>query len=112
MVRVGRRVDAFGGPARTPVFDRLARHGLSYTNFHTTPVCAASRAALLTGRNAHAVGMGSVPEASAGFPGYNASVPRSAATVLGILRLNGYATAWIGKTHLTPMHAITAAGPM
>ncbi|MFI6826472.1 arylsulfatase [Kribbella sp. NPDC050241] len=104
-------MSAFGGPARTPVFDRLARHGLSYTNFHTTPVCAASRAALLTGRNSHAVGMGSVPEASAGFPGYNASVPRSAATVLEILRLNGYATAWIGKTHLTPMHEITAAGP-
>ncbi|WP_329002987.1 arylsulfatase [Kribbella sp. NBC_00709] len=104
-------MSAFGGPARTPVFDRLAQHGLSYTNFHTTPVCAASRAALLTGRNAHAVGMGSVPEASAGFPGYNASVPRSAATVLEILRLNGYATAWVGKTHLTPMHEITAAGP-
>ncbi len=104
-------MSAFGGPARTPVFDRLAAQGLSYTNFHTTPVCAASRAALLTGRNSHAVGMGSVPEASAGFPGYNSSIPRSAATVFEILRQNGYGTAWIGKTHLTPMHEITPAGP-
>ncbi len=104
-------MSAFGGPARTPVFDRLAAQGLSYTNFHTTPVCAASRAALLTGRNSHAVGMGCVPEASAGFPGYNSSIPRSAATVFEILRQNGYGTAWIGKTHLTPMHEITPAGP-
>ena len=104
-------MSAFGGPANTPMFDRLAKQGLSFTNFHTTAVCSASRAALLTGRNAHSVGMGSVPEGSVGFPGYNAIIPRSAATVLEILRQNGYGTAWIGKTHLTPMHEITAAGP-
>ena len=55
--------------------------------------------------------MGCIPEASVGFPGYNAVIPRSAATVLEILRQNGYGTAWIGKTHLTPIHEITAAGP-
>jgi arylsulfatase len=42
---------AFGGPARTPTFDRLAEQGLKYTNFHVTAVCAASRSCLLTGRN-------------------------------------------------------------
>jgi len=104
-------MSAFGGPANTPVFDRLAKQGLSFTNFHTTAVCSASRAALLTGRNAHSVGMGSTPEGSLAFPGYHASIPRSAATVLEILRQNGYGTAWVGKTHLTPMHEITAAGP-
>ena len=102
---------AFGGPANTPTFDRLAAQGLIFSNFHTTPVCAASRACLLTGRNAHTVAMGSVPEGSAGFPGYNGNIPRSAATVLDILRQNGYGTAWIGKTHLTPIHEITLAGP-
>ena len=102
---------AFGGPASTPTFDRLAKSGLRFTNFHTTPVCSASRACLLTGRNSHSVGMGAVPEGSLGFPGYDATIPRSAATVLEILRQNGYGTAWIGKTHLTPMHEITAAGP-
>ena len=104
-------VSGFGGPADTPTFDRLAKDGLSYTNFHTTAVCAASRAALLTGRNAHSVGMGCIPEGSLGFPGYNASIPRSAATVFEILRQNGYGTAWVGKTHLTPLHEITTAGP-
>ena len=65
-------MSAFGGPASTPNFDRLAEQGLIFTNFHTTPVCAASRAALITGRNAHAVGFGAIPQASVGFPGYNA----------------------------------------
>ena len=104
-------MSAFGGPANTPVFDRLAERGLSFTNFHTTAVCAASRAALLTGRNGHSVGMGGVPESSTGFPGYNAVIPRSAATVLEVLRQNGYGTAWVGKTHVTSIHEITAAGP-
>ncbi|SDU76513.1 arylsulfatase [Jiangella alkaliphila] len=104
-------MSGFGGPADTPVFDRLADRGLRFTNFHTSPVCAASRAALLTGRNGHSVGMGAIPETSVGFPGYTASIPRSAATVLEILRQNGYGTAWVGKTHLTPIHEITAAGP-
>ncbi len=104
-------MSGFGGPANTPVFDRLAERGLSFTNFHTTPVCAASRAAVLTGRNGHSVGMGGVPETSTGFPGYNAIIPRSAATVLEILRQNGYGTAWVGKTHVTSIHEITTAGP-
>ena len=71
-------MSAFAGPANTPTFDRVATQGLSYTNFHTTAVCAVSRAALLTGRNSHSVGMGTVPEASAGFPGYNSSIGDSA----------------------------------
>ena len=73
-------MSAFGGPANTPTFHRLAKKGLIFTNFHTTPVCSASRAALITGRNAHSVGMGIPPEGAIGFPGYNAVVPRSAAT--------------------------------
>jgi len=62
---------AFGGPVNTPVFDRIAKEGLRYTDFHTTAVCAASRSAFLTGRNAHSVGFGFIPEGAVGFPGYN-----------------------------------------
>jgi arylsulfatase A-like enzyme len=53
--------------------------------------------------------MGCIPEASVGFPGDNAIIPRSAVTVLEILRQHGYGTAWIGKTHLTPILEITIA---
>src|SRR5262245_9434234 len=50
---------SFGGPCDTPTFERLAGEGLRYTRFHTTALCAPTRAALLTGRNHHSVGMGS-----------------------------------------------------
>src|SRR4029079_5520129 len=55
---------AFGGPAQTPVAERLQGGGLSYTRFHTTALCAPTRAALLTGRNHHSVGMGSITESA------------------------------------------------
>ena len=38
--------------------------------------------------------------------------PRSAATVLEILRHNGHGNAWVGKTHLCPLHEVTLAGPL
>jgi hypothetical protein len=52
---------AFGGPVSTPTAERLAADGLKFNRFHTTALCAPTRAALLTGRNHHAVGMGAVP---------------------------------------------------
>src|SRR6266487_566497 len=47
---------AFGGPCTTPTAERLAADGLTYNRFHTTALCAPTRAALLTGRNHHTVG--------------------------------------------------------
>src|SRR5688572_15581748 len=44
---------AFGGPCATPIAERLAKGGLKYSRFHTTALCAPTRAALLTGRNHH-----------------------------------------------------------
>src|SRR5215217_1552769 len=49
---------AFGGPCATPTAERLAGNGLRYNRFHTTALCAPTRAALLSGRNHHSVGMG------------------------------------------------------
>ena len=60
----------FGGPIRTPNYDRIAADGLRYNRFHVTAMCSPTRAALLTGRNHHAVGMGGIPEFSGGFPGF------------------------------------------
>ena len=55
-------LSAFGGPCETPAFERLASGGLRYNRFHNTALCAPSRAALLTGRNHHSVGMGNITE--------------------------------------------------
>ena len=59
----------FGGPVSTPAMTRVAEQGLSYNRFHVTALCSPTRAALLTGRNHHMVGFGSIGE----FPG---PVPR------------------------------------
>ena len=93
---------SFGGPVPTPALDRLAASGLRYTRFHTTAMCSPTRAALLTGRNHHAVGTGIVTDTAGGYPGYWAVIPRSAATLAEVLRLNGYNTGFFGKHHNVP----------
>ncbi len=71
----------FGGPIDTPNYTRMADEGLRYNRFHVTALCSPTRAALLTGRNSHAVGFGSIGEFSTGFPGYTAFVPDDCAPV-------------------------------
>lgn len=102
---------AFGGLMQTPVFDSLANNGLRYTNFHSTGVCGPSRAALLTGRNHHSVGMGWLNYSAMGFPGYNSIIPNNKATIAEILQQNNYSTYALGKWHLTPVNEITFVGP-
>lgn len=73
--------DTFGGAIRTPTLSRLAQNGLIYNRFHVTAVCSPTRAALLTGRNHHRVGFGSVCEFPGPYPGYSAVRPRSCAAL-------------------------------
>ena len=101
----------FGGPIQTPNYTRVAEQGLKYNRFHVTALCSPTRAALLTGRNNHAVGFGSVGEFAGGFPGYSATLPRDCAPLPRILRDNGYSTAAFGKWHLTPDGQQGPAGP-
>ncbi|WP_024757520.1 arylsulfatase [Streptomyces exfoliatus] len=101
----------FGGPCATPVLDRLAENGLRYTRFHTTALCSPSRAALLTGRNHHSVGMGGITEIATSAPGYNSIRPNTKAPVAEVLRLNGYSTAQFGKCHEVPVWQTSPAGP-
>jgi arylsulfatase len=56
----------FGGVIPTPALDRIANHGLRYTNFHSTALCSPTRAALITGRNHHSVGYGVIAEQATG----------------------------------------------
>ncbi len=50
----------FGGVIPTPALDRIAAHGLRYTDFHSTALCSPTRAALNTARNHHSVVIGVV----------------------------------------------------
>lgn len=101
----------FGGMIPTPSLDQLAANGVKYNRFHTTAMCSPSRAALLTGRNHHAVGSGIVTDLAAGYPGYSGKMPRSAASVAEVLKLNGYNTAMFGKHHNMEPGAGSATGP-
>ena len=101
----------FGGPVSTPNMTRVGEQGLTYNRFHVTALCSPSRAALLTGRNHHTVGFGSIGELPGPFPGYTASVPKDCAPFVRALQGNGYSTAGFGKWHLTPDHVQGAAGP-
>ena len=101
----------FGGVVPTPALDRIAKNGLRYTNFHSAALCSPTRAALITGRNHHVAGFGTVGEVGTGFPGYNSIIRKETGTIGTILRENGYATSWFGKNHNTPSYHATQAGP-
>ncbi len=101
----------FGGEVQTPTLTRLANEGISYNTFTTTSICSPTRAALLTGRNHHHVGSGTIAERALDFDGYTGVIPKSSATVAEVLRDYGYATAAFGKWHNTPATETTAMGP-
>ena len=101
----------FGGAITTPTFDGLAKQGLRYNEFHVNSLCSPTRAALLSGRNNHEVGFGTVAEAASGYPGYNAQWGKNAASLAEVLKSNGYSTAAFGKWHNTPLWETTSAGP-
>jgi arylsulfatase A-like enzyme len=101
----------FGGPCETPTADRLAAGGLRYNRFHTTALCAPTRQALLTGRNHHSVGMGSITETATSAPGNNSLRPNTKAPLAMTLKLNGYSTAQFGKCHEVPVWQSSPLGP-
>jgi arylsulfatase A-like enzyme len=102
---------AFGGPCATPNAERLAARGLKYNRFHTTALCAPTRQALLTGRNHHSVGMGSITETATSAPGNSSLRPNTKAPLAMTLKLNGYSTAQFGKCHEVPVWQSSPLGP-
>ncbi len=104
--------ETFGGEIHTPTMTRIANAGISYNAFHTTAVSSATRASLLTGRNHHRVGNGSVAEiAIESNAGYTGIIPTSAATISQMLKLKGYTSAAFGKWHNTPVRETGPRGP-
>ncbi len=102
---------AFGGPVATPELERLAAQGLKYNRFHVTALCSPTRAALLSGRNAHKVGFGDLADTPRSGAGYDAIWNPRTACVAQLLRAGGYSTAAVGKWHNTPVAEISPVGP-
>jgi arylsulfatase len=101
----------FGGLIETPNIDALARDGLRYSNMHTTALCSPTRSCILTGRNHHSNHMAGITEGATGYPGYDGYIPFENGFLSEILQQQGYNTYAVGKWHLTPAEATSAAGP-
>ena len=101
----------YGSTIATPAIDALAARGLRYTGFHTTAMCSTTRAALLTGRNHHSVGMGCLANFDSGYPGYRGKIAREAGTLAEMLRPHGYRNYMVGKWHVTPLTETGPTGP-
>jgi arylsulfatase len=100
----------FGAEIRTPHIDALAAGGLRFSQYTTVPMCTPARAALLTGKNPHAVGCGWLTFNSPGYPGYQAGeMSRDAPTLAELLRASGYATYAVGKWHNTADYNVSPA---
>ncbi|WP_281322949.1 arylsulfatase [Flavobacterium aestivum] len=100
----------YGGRINMPTMDKLAADGLTYTQWHTVALCSPTRSCINTGRNHNLNGMGSITEASNGFPGYSCQLPPQAATMAQILNDNGWSTFWLGKDHNVPETDLSAGG--
>jgi hypothetical protein len=94
----------YGGEIKTPNIDALARKGILFTHFHTSPLCAPTRSMLLSGNDNHVAGMGSMFSVDgtnrAGKPGYERHLTDRIVTIAQLLKDGGYQTFMSGKWHL------------
>jgi arylsulfatase A-like enzyme len=83
-----------GNPiVKTPNIDAMYAESVRLTNFHVGPVCAPTRAGLLTGRYANSTGVWDTAHG-------RSHLRRDEATMADIFARNGYATGIFGKWHL------------
>lgn len=101
----------YGSEIPTPTLDRLAAAGVKFTNYHTTPLCSPSRAAIQTGLNPHRAGYAGVTNFDPGFPGWTMELDPDVETLPQALRSEGYATYAVGKWHLTRDSVMHGAAP-
>lgn len=84
----------------TPYLDKLAQDGLRFTDFYmASPVCSASRGALMTGCYPPRIGFGSFHGEWVLFPGHDIGLNPKEKTIAALLHEVGYSTLAVGKWH-------------
>jgi arylsulfatase A-like enzyme len=94
----------YGGEIKTPNIDQLAKQGVLFTQFHTSPLCAPTRSMILSGNDNHVAGMGAMGSVKGtpreGKEGYEHHLTDRIVTVAQVLKDGGYQTFMSGKWHL------------
>jgi len=93
-------IGCYGGEIKTPTLDKLASHGLRFTQFYNTGRCCPTRASLLTGLYPHQAGVGHMMN-DRGVDGYRGELNDSCVTIAEVLKLADYSTYCLGKWHVT-----------
>lgn len=101
----------FGSEIETPCIDGLASNGVRFNNFHVTALCAPTRACLMTGQNAHRVGVGNIAEWGRPLPGYRGYIREDVTLLPQMLKDANYNTIAVGKWHLSMVNDQDAMGP-
>ena len=101
----------FGSEIDTPCIDALASNGVRFNNFHVTALCAPTRACLMTGQNAHRVGVGNIAEWGRPLPGYRGYIREDVSLLPQMLKDANYNSIAVGKWHLSMVNDQDAMGP-
>ena len=80
---------------QTPNIDRVAKEGMSFTDYYAEQSCTAGRSAFITGQSVFRTGLSKV-----GLPGAEEGMQPEDPTIAELLKPHGYATGQFGKNHL------------
>lgn len=96
-------IGPFGSEIDTPNLNRLAKNGMTMSQYYNNPRCCPSRASIMTGLYPHQAGMGMMTAdyERYPFPAYAGNLSKQTVTIPEALKTAGYNTAMTGKWHLT-----------
>jgi len=80
---------------QTPNIDRVAKEGMTFTDYYAEQSCTAGRSSFIMGQSVFRTGLSKV-----GLPGAKEGMQKEDPTIAGLLKAQGYATGQFGKNHL------------
>ncbi len=80
---------------QTPNIDRIAKEGMTFTDYYGEQSCTAGRSSFITGQSVFRTGLSKV-----GLPGADEGMQIEDPTIAALLKAQGYATGQFGKNHL------------